>query len=164
MTENKLTEQTILHAVLRKSIITGLCGGIIWSVVWMILFGFNMVRISPVLFWDKMMLEKFSFDKWYMYLIAIILYSVLSILIALIYYALFKKIKHWLMGAVYGIIVWAIFLFGFPFIYSRTLLFINYPTETSVGLLCLCILYGLFIGYSISFDYERLQIEAEKSE
>lgn len=156
---NLTTEQKIHQFVFQKTLITGLSGGFIWSIVWLIMYGLNMVEVNPTLFWDKLFLDTFNFVHWYMYILTIVLYGVLSTILALFYFLCFKKIAHWFMGAVYGIFIWFIFAFMIPTLFYSQNAFTIYSSDTHVGLICLFFLYGLFIGYTISFDYETLLFE-----
>src|SRR5699024_375619 len=84
---------------------------------------------------------------------------VLCIVFAVIYYALFKKFYHWCVGFTYGMFIWAIFLIAIPFLFYQHPFVLNYTDETLIGLACISIMYGLFIGYSISFDYHMIKIQ-----
>src|SRR5699024_5610333 len=74
-------------------------------------------------------------------------------------YALFKKFYHWGVGFTYGMFIWAISLIAIPFLFYQHPFVLNYTNETLIGLACISIMYGLFIGYSISFDYHMLKIQ-----
>lgn len=148
-----------LHTLLKKAISTGFFGGIIWPVIWLMAYGLNMIKVNPVSFWDHFFWENLPFNRWYMYIVAILLYCVLSIVFAVIYYALFKKFYHWGVGFTYGMFIWAIFLIAIPFLFYQHPFVLNYTNETLIGLACISIMYGLFIGYSISFDYHMLKIQ-----
>ena len=150
-----------LHALLKKSIVTGFFGGMIWSLIWLIAYGLNIIRLDPALFWDKFFWGNLPFDRWYMYLVMILLYSTLSILFAVVYYILFKRFSHWIVGLFYGVILWALLLFAVPLLVNRQTILVHYPHETVVGLCCLGILYGIFIGYTISFNYQILRYDEE---
>src|SRR5699024_3869267 len=84
-----------LHTLLKKAISTGFFGGIIWSVIWLMAYGLNMIKVNPVSFFDHFFWDNLPFNRCYMYIVAILFYCVLSIVFAVIYYALFKKFYHW---------------------------------------------------------------------
>src|SRR5699024_11459658 len=86
--------QSQRHTLLKKAISTGFFGGIIWPVIWLMAYGLNMIKVNPVSLWDHFFWENLPFNRWYMYFVAILLYCVLSIVFAVIYYALFKKFYH----------------------------------------------------------------------
>lgn len=162
MNKKYTPEKSELHTLLKKAIITGFFGGIIWPVLWLMAYGLNMVKVNPVSFWDQFFWGNLPFHKWYMYVVAILLYCLLSIFFAIIYYALFKKLHHWVVGFFYGILIWALFLIAIPYLFYQDLLILKYAHETLIGLGCISILYGLFIGYSISFDYHMIQYRSQK--
>src|SRR5690606_3301955 len=93
-------------------------------------------------------------DKWYGYIFFVLFISVLSIVFALIYYVLFRKINGWFIGVVYGLMLWTIFGLFIPLLFYDISFTELVTSRTNVATICSFILYGVFIGYSISYDYE----------
>lgn len=77
-----------------------------------------------------------------------------------------EKIHSMWVGAGYGIILWCIVFLLLNPLLTPVKPILNLSIDTIITTLCVFILYGTFIGYSISFDYLEMKIktENEKSE
>src|SRR5699024_12616497 len=82
MSDKFALSKSQLHTLLKKAISTGFFGGIIWPVIWLMAYGLNMIKVNPVSFWDHFFWENLPFNSWYMYIVAILLHCVLSIVFA----------------------------------------------------------------------------------
>ena len=143
---------------LGRSLLTGFIGGIFWSLIGLFMYYFNFAEISPkfllVTSWTKASWT----NGWLGNLVTVILAGILSIVIAYVYLLLFKKINTMWMGVIYGVLLWVIIF------YVAQPMFANIPTITSlhshtiISTLSLFLLYGTFIGYSISYDYHDSQL------
>lgn len=143
-------------SLLSRSLLTGFIGGILWGGLAAIAYYFNFVEVSPKSYVLRSWTQAGWTDTWLGNVIALLFVGVLSILIALLYYGIFKKIESMWMGVVFGIVLWAILLFILQPIFPniKPALELNY--ETLITMLCLFVLYGTFIGYSISYDYHDM--------
>lgn len=163
MSENKKLEQNKQNentsTLLGRSLLTGFVGGLLWSTISVLLYYFNFLEVSPKSFVLKSWISNAWTDRWLGDLISIILIGLLSLAIALIYYGLFKKIKSMWVGVVYGIILWGIVFFLLQPIFQNVPALLELQTNTIVTSICLYILYGTFIGYSISYDYHDSQVQ-----
>ncbi|WP_216831734.1 YqhR family membrane protein [Alkalihalobacterium elongatum] len=134
----------------------GVCGGLFWSVIGYIAFFFNFARIGPAL-----VLMPWALGDWkngYMgQLVGILVISLLSILVAFIYKILFEKVNNMWAGAVYGIVLWLIVFYLLNPIFPGLKSVANLDFNTIITTLCLYLLYGVFIGYSISFEYQEVK-------
>ncbi|HLR40473.1 MAG TPA: YqhR family membrane protein, partial [Virgibacillus sp.] len=81
---------------------------------------------------------------------------------AFIYYGLLKKVISMWMGVVYGLILWGIIFYILQPVFPTLTPVVDFDKETIVTTLGLFILYGTFIGYSISFDYNDMRIKEKK--
>ncbi|MCQ2011492.1 YqhR family membrane protein [Sporolactobacillus sp. STSJ-5] len=137
-----------------RTAVTGLFGGLFWSGMGLICHLLNFSKVGPSLLFAPL-----TFWGWRNeiggQLLAIAGCSILSIFAALIYMLIFSKIKSIWFSIGFGLFLWGCvfflfrpFLNGLPFV---TRLDMN----TLITTLCLYALYGLFIGYSISFDFEE---------
>lgn len=137
-----------------NTLTTGFFGGIFLSCFHIAINFFNISKVN-----HEMILNHFYFTgnwimKWYGYLFYILFIALLSILFAIIYYLLFRKIRGWIVGFIYGIILWLIFGLTIPLVFYDISISELITSRTNVASICLFILYGVFIGYSISYDYE----------
>lgn len=138
-----------------NTLLAALFAGFLIGILQLLLFYFNMIEIDP-----KSIVESVVFFEVRGNLLTYILYLVINMLISLIiatvYYFLLKRTKGWLPGAIYGIILWVIFYCFLPFIIVNDMLWNIYQSETTVISLCMSLLYGIFIGYSISYNYNNM--------
>ncbi|GIN73545.1 hypothetical protein J14TS2_40200 [Bacillus sp. J14TS2] len=96
-------------------------------------------------------------DGWLGILISCLIYGLISIAVASGYYALLKTKRSIIWGGVYGAALFClVFLVFYPVI--PTIQFItNYNIMTILTEASFFILYGIFIGYSISYEYNEQQ-------
>lgn len=151
------------ESILSRSLMTGFFGGILWSIFGVIIYYFNFAEVAPKTF----LLRSWSTAKWTNGwlgdVVSIVMVGILSILIAFIYYGLLKKVSSMWMGVVYGIILWGITFYILQPIFSTIPPLVDFNKDTIVSTICLFILYGTFIGYSISFNYHSMEIEEKKN-
>lgn len=142
-----------------RSLMTGLVGGFLLGFSWIVLSYFNFVEFSPraILLFKWKSLQGVS--VWLGSLITILLISIFSIIIAIIYYAMLKKINSIWIGVMFGLTVWFVIfvMIGFTFPHLKLA---KLQTETIITTLCIFLLYGTFIGYSISYDYYRIKTDS----
>ncbi|MBS4217178.1 hypothetical protein KHA96_02485 [Bacillus sp. FJAT-49711] len=140
-------------SVLQLACITGFIAGLFGTLFGFLGHYFNFTDISP-----KVILTPFTgkwTDGWLGFVIPALSYGLLSIVVALVYYMVLRKHKSLIWGALYGVVIFAlIFLALYPMIPGVKWMF-DYPFNTIATELCLFLIYGLFIGYSISYEYEE---------
>lgn len=138
--------------VFGKAMVIGVFGGIIWSALFVGLFAFKMIEIDPVYPLQIVFGDMASFKKWYAYLFVILVNGILSLIIAMGYYFTLKKQPHWIVGALYGVFWWGVLMLVVPrWINGGNM----HPAETYIATFAVFLLYGVFIGYSISFEYKN---------
>lgn len=152
----------LYNLLLWKAITIGICGGIIGSAFFLFMFTFNMIEVDPFLLLQLLFTDSPWLSKWYAYFILIIAYVILSMLIAIVYYIFLKRKNSWLIGACYGVFLWVIVYWILPLTVKGFNSFIHFEAQSHIAMLSLLLLYGVFIGYSISYDYKALKIEREK--
>jgi len=144
-------------------LVTGFAGGIIWSLVAYLCFSFHFTAIEP-----NVLLEPFTVGSWRkMWIgktISILVYGLFSTGCALVYYLFFKKLKSMWVGAIYGLCLCAVVLIVLNPIFPGMKPFLKLDANTVITCCCIYILYGVFIGYSISFEYERSRVFKRKLE
>ena len=139
----------------------GFFGGLFWSSIGYLSFYLNFSRVGPAL-----ILMPWAFgdwkNGWLGQVVGILAIAFLSIAVAFIYRLIFAKINKSWPGLLYGIALW-IGVFGLlnPFFPGLKPL-MNLDINTIITNLCIYAVYGLFIGYSVSYEYhERIIHEAE---
>ncbi|WP_440895831.1 YqhR family membrane protein [Amphibacillus sp. Q70] len=133
--------------------VTGFFAGIIWSTVWTILAFFNFTKLSPRSFILETWVQAKWADRWYGALLAIFIISLLSILIAYIYYLCFKKLTGMLPGLIYGVVIWLLLILTSSNIFAHIPYINELDRDTLITTLCILCIYGVFIGYTISYDF-----------
>lgn len=162
--ERKLDQnkQEEFHSLFARSLLTGFIGGIIWSILGLFMYYFNFTEVGPTSFMLRSWLDAKWTTEWLGDVISIVMIGVLSIVVALIYYGLLKKVSSMWAGAVFGIVLWGVVFFLLQPIFPNIPPLGDLSKYTIIASLCLFTLYGTFIGYSISYDYEDTVIRGGK--
>lgn len=142
-------------SLLSKSLLTGFIGGVLWSFFATIAYYFNFSSVSPGTFILRSWIQKEWTNNWLGELISIMIVGALSVVIALIYYGVLKKTKGMIPAIGFGIALWFIVFFLLQPIFEAVPSVMDMDINTIVTTLCLYILYGTFIGYSISYEYHN---------
>ncbi|TFJ93697.1 YqhR family membrane protein [Lentibacillus salicampi] len=140
-------------SLLSRSLVTGFVGGLLGGFFGIVLFYFNFSEVSPKSYLLRSWLTASWIDSWLGTVLSILMIGVISLLTAFIYYVLFKKINSLMMGIAYGIVMWFIVFYIIQPIFPNIPPLMELSANTIVSTVCLYILYGTFIGYSISYDY-----------
>ncbi|SDQ51007.1 YqhR family membrane protein [Virgibacillus salinus] len=156
MKEGKNLEQNKQErpmSLMSRSLITGFVGGLIASSFGVIMYYLSFSEVAPKSYLIRSWITADWTDGWLGNMLSILMVGVLSLLTAFIYYGIFKKIDSLWMGVGYGIILWVIVFYIVQPIFPNIPNLMDLNRYTIVSTLCLFILYGTFIGYSISYDY-----------
>lgn len=141
----------------KKVALIGFIGGIFWSLLGYVSYLFKFTEISP-----NLVLISWAFGDWKYGVIGnfigIFVIGLLSIGVAYVYSVTLKKINKLWPGLMFGIAMW-VFVFYilnpfFPGLKSVGELELN----TVITTICLYVLYGVFIGYSISYEHNELNL------
>jgi len=149
--------------IIKYVAVIGLFGGALWSLVG---FGFaflNFMDVSPRFILTSWF-EGAWINKTIGIIISVIIYSCLSVLLALLYYGVMRKIKSIFGSIIFGIVLWLL-LFGLisP-LFSDLPSFSKMNFDTGFSSFCLLLLYGVFVGYSVSYEYQELQLQKRKQQ
>jgi len=149
--------------VIGRMLITGLVGGIFWGIIWLLLYYFNLTELAPEHFLLNPFTQAEWVDVWVGDFISIILTALISIGASIVYYILFRRINSMWMGVFYGLGLWVILFFLFQSLYANISPFFELDIRTLVSTIGLFILYGTFIGYTISYDHLDLVIRGAEN-
>lgn len=143
-------------------ILTGLIGGVFWSGLGYLAHTINLTEIHP-----RVILEPWTIGDWKSgwlgTVISLLLIGVISILAALIYYGTLRKFYSMWAGVAYGVILFLLVFFVLNPIFPSISPINELGRDTIITTVCLYILYGVFVGYSISYE-EAERKYAEKRE
>lgn len=163
MSEDKKLEQNQKEkpmSFLTMVVLTGLIGGILWSSVGYLAYVFNFTEVRP-----NVVLEPWALGDWKKgwlgTVISILFIGGVSIIAALVYYVTLRKIKSIFAGAGFGIALFLLVFFVLNPIFPGIEPFTELKRNTIITSVCLYILFGVFVGYSISYEYQE-QIYREK--
>ncbi|GIN19970.1 MAG TPA: hypothetical protein DEO65_03770 [Bacillus bacterium] len=139
--------------LITTAVVTGFVAGVFASLMGYLVHYLNFTEMSPGIIlapwkggWK---------DGWAGILLAALLYGLVSILVALLYYGTLRKRKSFWWGAFYGVILFLfVFLVLLP-LFPGTKPLLKYDFNSILTGICTFILYGVFIGYSISYEYEE---------
>ncbi|HWO77605.1 MAG TPA: YqhR family membrane protein [Bacillus sp. (in: firmicutes)] len=157
--QNKTEEQLSLAAL---SAIIGLCGGLFWSLIGYVAYLFSFTKVSPRAVLEPIAVGDWK-NTWLGLVISIVLLSVLSMGAALLYYAAFRRFKGMWLGMAYGLLLFGVIFFILNPLFPSIRPIREIDGYTWVTSACLYILYGVFIGYSISYEANDLRVK-EKQE
>ncbi|RYG74667.1 hypothetical protein EU245_00315 [Lentibacillus lipolyticus] len=140
-------------SLLSRSLITGFVGGLLFGFLGIVLYFFNFSEVTPKSYLLRSWITADWTNSWLGNMLTVVMTGLLSMAVAFVYHIFFKKIETFLMGAAYGIVLWGIVFYLLQPIFPNIPPLADFNANTIVSTICLYILYGTFIGYSISYDY-----------
>jgi hypothetical protein len=145
-------------SMLAKVIVIGLCGGIFWSLLGYLLYIFKFTKISP-----NLVLQPWAIGDWknglYGQFMGIFVIGLLSVGVALLYYATLRRFEKIWVSMIFGLALWGFVFFILNPIFPDLKSVWELGRNTNITTVCLYLLYGVFIGYSISFEVNDIQKE-----
>lgn len=134
----------------------GLFGGLFWGAVHYVLFLFNFTKVGP-----SFVLLPWALPEWkhtYVgHLLGIVFISILSLGIAFLYRWLLKRWETIWVGALFGGMLWFFIFFILHPIFPSLESVPDMEKTTLITTLCLFVMYGVFIGYSVAYEYKEVQ-------
>lgn len=149
---DKHDKKTVEREIFVRSLLTGFIGGILLGFfnIAMDFFNFSEIALQDF-FWSQGLFIGAS--GWVGNILSILLIGIFSIMIAVIYYVSLRKIQSFWAGFFYGAFLWVLLFIILNPIYPEMKNITEWHHHTIISTLCLFSLYGIFIGYSISYDY-----------
>lgn len=151
-------KQDNLSGIFSKALLTGFIGGLLWSAFGVIMYYFKFSEVGPKSFLLRSWLTAEWTNGWLGDVLSILLAGFISLLPAVIYFAVFKKINSMLVGILYGVILWGLIFYVLHPLFSNVPQLTDLQFKSVVSSICLFVLYGAFIGYAISFDYHNMKV------
>jgi len=151
--KKQIQQQETSMDVMKRSLFTGFVGGVLFSFLGLVLYYFNFLEISPKAILVRSWLRYAWAGKWPGDLLSLLIAGILSVAAAFIYFVLFRKIISLWIGVMYGFLLWIlVFLLITPLLYNIPALR-ELSVDTIVTSICLYLLYGAFVGFSIAYDH-----------
>ncbi|MBO0962553.1 hypothetical protein J1P26_22925 [Neobacillus sp. MM2021_6] len=141
---------------------TGLFGGLFWGTIGYIASFFNFTEVSPHVIIEPWALGDWK-NGWLGTVISIILMGALSIIAAFVYYALLRKFKGFWFGLGYGVVLFLLVFFILNPLFPGMKPFSDLSRDTVITSICLYIVYGIFIGYSINYEFELNKVQVNEA-
>ena len=140
---------------------TGMFGGIFWTFIGYIGYIFNFTELRP-----NFILEPWAIGSWkYGWLgtvISFIAIGFFSTGAAFAYYLILRKFKTIYIGMGYGIALFVcVFVILNP-LFPSMAPFLELKRDTIISSVCLYVLYGVFVGTSISYEESEIQLKKYK--
>ncbi|MGM9927354.1 MAG: YqhR family membrane protein [Bacillus sp. (in: firmicutes)] len=170
MTENQVNDKKKLDQNKQEQSIsqganvalTGFIGGVFWSALGELAYYFSFTDVGP-----RSLLSGWLSNRWKEgavgFFIAVLLCGLLSIIVSYVYYWTLRKTSSLLICIVFGVCLWLLVHLVFSSFLPSMLSIGEMNANTIVTTICLYILYGVFIGISISFDEsERKRLREQK--
>ncbi|WP_053364708.1 YqhR family membrane protein [Bacillus sp. FJAT-27251] len=132
-------------------IITGLVGGILWSSLALLAYVFNFTEIRPNVILEPWALGDWK-KGWIGTVFSILSIGLISIGAAFVYYAFLRKFDSLWVGALYGVALFLLVFYVLNPIFPGIKPFLELSRNTLITSACFYVLFGVFIGYSISFE------------
>jgi|SRR5690625_1958090 len=165
MSENKqLAEKKDGNRLLLyRSLLTGFVGGILSGTLGVFMYYFNFSELTPRTYVLRVWLKKDWTSGWIGDLLSIFIIGLLSIFVALTYYIFLKRTYSLWLSGIYGLVLWLLIFIVIHPLYKDVQKAFDLSQDTIISTICLFIIYGIFIGYSISYDYHETNVSASKS-
>lgn len=141
---------------LTLTVITGLFGGILWSSLAYLAYIFNFTEIRPNVILEPWALGKWK-EQWLGTVISIFAIGLVSVGAALAYYAVLRKLNTIWAGVGYGLALFFLVFYVLNPIFPGIKPFWDLSKNTLITMACVYILYGVFVGYSISYEEHELR-------
>lgn len=155
-------ERTKPMSFMSMVVITGLFGGVFWSSIGLLAHYFSFTTIHP-----RVILEPWAIgdwkDGWLGTLISLGIIGLISIGVAFLYYILLRKLKSIWVGAAFGLALFALVLFVLNPIFPGIEPLRDLGRNTLITSGCLYLLYGVFIGFSISYEETEQKLQRKKT-
>ncbi|MFC0522647.1 YqhR family membrane protein [Pontibacillus salicampi] len=144
-------------SALTRAVLTGLIGGLLWSFIGAITYYISFSSVSAASFIVRSWLQTDWTGGFLAELIGIIGVGILSIGTALLFFGLLRKRKGLMPSILFGVALWGVIFYVLNPIFTAVPSVVDMDSNTIVTTLCLYILYGTFIGYSISYEYNEYE-------
>lgn len=140
----------------------GFFGGLFASMIAYVVHFLNFIPFGPAVILQ--MLPLYTVTPWMRgpagHFIGMLVISFFSIGFAFLYYVLLRKLETAWVGIGYGLALWVILFLGLNQVIPGVKTVGALGLNTNITLICIFIIYGLFVGYSISYEYKEDQYEA----
>jgi len=130
----------------------GIAAGFIWGLFSLLAYYLQFTDVGPSIY-AKAVLNPDYMLKWQGHLIGVVFFHFFTLILAFIYVAFFTRFKTAWAGIIYGVAWWFIVFYLVNSVFHLTKPVKELGFNTNSVMVCLYILIGLFIGYSLSVEF-----------
>ncbi|WP_010631984.1 YqhR family membrane protein [Sporolactobacillus vineae] len=145
-----------------RTTVIGLFAGFFWGSIALVCQLIHFSSVGPSLLFSPFIPRKIN-QRMLTQFIAIAVICLISVIVALLFQLILSRFKTIWTGIGYGILLWAAVFLGLQHWLPGLPVFFRLGWNTFWTTLCLFMLYGLFIGYSIAFDLNEKPAAANYS-
>lgn len=143
-------------------IMTGFFGGIFWGFIGYLAYIFNFTEIHPNVVLDPWAIGNWK-KTWLGTVISILFIGGVSIMAALVYYAVLRKFRGSWPGTIYGALLFLLVFLVLHPIFPGIKPLWELDKNTLITTLCIYLLFGTFVGYTISYEQEEREYSRRHS-
>lgn len=145
-------KQILGRKKLQTAVITGVAASFFWGWIAYAAYYFNLSDIGPSVI-AKPFVSSELLNRPSGHIAGILIASVISILFSLFYVIFFLRFKTFWAGIIYGILLWWLFFYMIGPGLGMTKPITKLDANTISTGIALFMLYGLFVGYSLSAEF-----------
>ncbi|MCP8967066.1 YqhR family membrane protein [Ectobacillus ponti] len=139
------------NSFMKNVVKIGLFGGIFWGLVWYLLHIFSFTEVGPNYLLMPLALGSWKEGMWGQ-LGGVAVMGLFSIGTAILYGLFLKKFQGVVPGIPYGLVWWGLVFFVIGSLSPVLKNALQLPKETVIATICIFILYGVFLSYSVSYE------------
>ena len=136
---------------------TGFFGGIFWSLLGFLSHYFHFTELRPTLVLEPWTVGEWK-NGWIGVLLSLLIMGLLGIVAGFLYYYTLRRNQSVWGAALYGVLLFLIVFYLLNPLFPGLNPIHDLKRDTIITTLCLYILFGVFIGYSISYEYQEQEI------
>ncbi|UOQ42549.1 YqhR family membrane protein [Halobacillus salinarum] len=148
------------QSVLSKSLLIGFVAGALWGAIGVLAYYFHFTQISAASFIFRSYFQTSWTGTWLGEVLAVIVVALLSIITAFIYYMCLKRKNGMWPGVFLAVTLFVLIFVILDPLFPAVPGIMDLSSDTLVTTGCLFLLYGVFIGYSISYEYNQFNHSA----
>lgn len=146
---------------IKSALLIGAAGGAFWSLLGYVFYFMNFSKIGPAIVVRPLFATEMA-DKPIAHFAGIVVFTALSIVFALLYVARFSKYYTPWIGVAGGALLFGLFYYAVnPLLRLTSQPLHQMGMNTFTTQLCLFILHGLFVGFSLSAEYSSKERKAK---
>ncbi|RKL68759.1 hypothetical protein CR203_01550 [Salipaludibacillus neizhouensis] len=154
-------EQEASQSFISTVAVIGFVGGALWSLVAYFAYTFKFIPFGPAVILEPWALGDWktgTLGQW----LGILAIAIISIGVAFLYRVLLAKFNSIWPGIVFGFVLWLVVFVVLHPLFNTIDPITEMNRNTLTTSISLYVVYGLFIGYSVSYEYhERTVHEGE---